>query len=223
MIVNERACGSRPSVRGCRLVYLSILNRSWAGKGSLSRSSIIGEMGEITISSPRRKLRPGNVSVLRLLAALQRVHERDDAVFGLALEGVVHVGMFGAERFTGENGEVGAAEDGGQPIAFGRLGHRPGVADQGRGGSDADQLVRLARGLGLLDVELDRVVFDGGVIDHDVVTGVAQDRGEIAQAERDVLAFGPDFGFGTGKEDVHLGLRIGDCGFSPGAAVAADL
>ena len=152
----------------------------------------------------------GNVAVFGSFTRLQRRHELEQAVLGLAFERIVDVRMFRSQRLAGHDRQVGAAEDGGQAVALGSGGHGPGVADQRRGGGDADEFDGPAVLLGLLDIVLDRIVLDGGIVDHDLMAVVAQDGGQVAQAQGDVLALGPDFRFGTCQDDSHgkMGLNV---------------
>ena len=135
----------------------------------------------------------------RLFARLQRVHQFQEAVLGLALEGVVDVGVVG--RFHGLKGhdrQVRSAEHGDHAARFAELRHLPRFLDQGRGGGDANQFVGLAFGLGHVQVELDAHVLDGGVVDHHIVAAFTQYGRQVAQAQGNMLARTPNFGFGTG-------------------------
>ena len=134
-----------------------------------------------------------NILLLRALALLQRRHEGHDALFGLALEGVIHLGMLGTEAFGGHDGEMRPAQDGDHIVLLAHLGHLPCVLDERRGRGDAQQFVGLARGFRLIEIMFDGVIFDGSVVYENVMARFAQHRGQIAQPQGDVLAGGPDF------------------------------
>jgi hypothetical protein len=115
-------------------------------------------------------------------AAFECVHELEDAHIGLALDDVVHLRMFGTDRLLGQQGQVRAAEHGGQPQRLAPLGHRPGIVDQRRDRGDAQQLEAAAA-----HDRLQRLVLDGCVEYAYLVAALAQHTGQIAEAQRNMF------------------------------------
>ncbi len=83
---------------------------------------------------------------------------------------------------------MGTTEDGGEPAWFHKLSHLPRILNQGRGGGDADQFVRLALGLRFIEIGGHWDILDSGIIDHDIVSRVSQDGGQVTQTEGDMFS-----------------------------------
>ena len=66
---------------------------------------------------------------------------------------------------------------------FAELGHFPRFLDQRRRRGDTDQLIRPALGFGPVQVVVDAHIFDGCVVDDDIVATSRSTAARIAQTE----------------------------------------
>ncbi len=113
--------------------------------------------------------------VLEIL--LEAVADVDPGLFAFAAHDDVDIGLLAA--LFGQHADVGAAEDDQAVVHF--LDHAcraPGLLDLGRIGRNAHQL-RLV----LLDELRNRLVFDVGVKDDDLVAAALAHGGQVGQAE----------------------------------------
>ena len=59
-----------------------------------------------------------------------------------------------------------------QPARFAQLDHLPCFLDQRRRGGDADQFVRFTLGFGQVQIVVNTDIFDGGIIDNDIMAAL---------------------------------------------------